>query len=95
MFSVKRFSFSYSLYLFLAILGAILALSTDLIPGFGLPTSVTRQAIGIKKLFTSAHVDHQYQIQIFSRDPLIIYIRDFLSSEEIAHLLRERYLFQP
>ena len=35
--------------------------------------------------------EHQYQVQIFSRDPLILYIQNFVSSEEIAYLLRVAY----
>lgn len=37
------------------------------------------------------HEDQKYQVQIFSRDPLIVYIRNFVSSVEIAHLLDIRY----
>ncbi|KAJ5538943.1 hypothetical protein N7494_008422, partial [Penicillium frequentans] len=28
-----------------------------------------------------------YEVQVFSQDPLILYIRDFLNSEEIAHIV--------
>lgn len=31
-----------------------------------------------------------YEVQVFSQDPLILYIRDFLSEEEIQHLLEVR-----
>lgn len=34
---------------------------------------------------------HGYKTQIFSRDPLVIYIHDFVSSQEIAHLIKLRY----
>ena len=37
------------------------------------------------------HDEQRYQVQIFSRDPLIIFIRDFLSSDEITRLLYLRY----
>lgn len=31
-----------------------------------------------------------YEVQVFSHDPLILYIRDFLSEDEIQHLLKAR-----
>jgi len=34
---------------------------------------------------------HAYNIHIFSRDPLVIYIQSFLSNEEAEHLVRVRY----
>ena len=33
---------------------------------------------------------HGYEAQIFSHDPLVIYLKDFLSTEEVNHLLRIR-----
>lgn len=34
--------------------------------------------------------DHQYQVQIFSKDPLIMAIHPFITNDEIAHLLHVR-----
>jgi len=34
---------------------------------------------------------HAYNVYIFSRDPLVIYIKSFLSNEEAEHLVRVRY----
>ncbi|KAI1169583.1 putative prolyl 4-hydroxylase alpha subunit [Nemania sp. FL0916] len=59
---------------------------------------ITASAVGrivSKKVYSaliplrkSTSLNHQpYQVQIFSRDPQVIYIEDFLSKEEIAHLL--------
>ncbi|KAI9833463.1 MAG: hypothetical protein M1819_003621 [Sarea resinae] len=31
--------------------------------------------------------EHKYTVHIFSRDPLVVYIPDFVSAEEIAHVL--------
>lgn len=33
-----------------------------------------------------------YNVQIFSRDPLIIYIRSFLTKDEIDHVLKLRFV---
>ncbi|KAK5634808.1 hypothetical protein RRF57_010521 [Xylaria bambusicola] len=41
----------------------------------------------MRRLLNQGREDGRYQIQIFSRDPLILYIRDFVSSDEINHLL--------
>jgi len=35
--------------------------------------------------------DHSYTTHILSHEPLIIYIEDFLSADESAHLLKIRY----
>jgi hypothetical protein len=35
---------------------------------------------------------NDYHVQIFSRDPLIIYIRSFLSKGEIDHVLKLRFV---
>lgn len=35
---------------------------------------------------------NDYRIQIFSRDPLIIYVRSFLSKDEIDHVLKLRFV---
>ena len=39
--------------------------------------------------------DHEYRVQIFSTDPLVMVIHSFVSRDEIAHLLRIRYCSQP
>jgi len=43
----------------------------------------------LKDYHTTA-ASHGYEAQIFSRDPLVIYLKDFLSTEEVNHLLRIR-----
>jgi len=49
----------------------------------------TYQNRGSKDSHTKA-ASHGYEAQIFSRDPLVIYLKDFLSTEEVNHLLRIR-----
>jgi hypothetical protein len=40
-------------------------------------------------LWHSPHIEESgYQIQVFSQDPMILYVHDFLSKDEIAHLLK-------
>jgi hypothetical protein len=42
-------------------------------------------------IITSPHPNtHAYQVQVFSRDPLVLHIESFLSSDEIAHVLQIR-----
>lgn len=36
---------------------------------------------------------HQYEVQVFSQDPLILYVHNFLNKYEITHLLKARYTF--
>ncbi|KAK5995766.1 Prolyl 4-hydroxylase subunit alpha-1 [Cladobotryum mycophilum] len=36
---------------------------------------------------------HSYDVQIFSRDPLILYIENFVTQDEIQHLLELRHQF--
>lgn len=69
-----------ALYYILAIAGAILAVATVLLPWPSIFLKFVSQ--------TSAIPDHGYTAQIFSRDPLIMHIQNFISDEEIAHLLR-------
>ncbi|XXG96883.1 hypothetical protein Hte_003174 [Hypoxylon texense] len=76
----------------MAIAGAMLALVGHLLPDANISTSAVGQIVrnGVASIFTP-DLDvgtPQYQVQIFSRDPLIVFIRDFLSSYEIEHLLR-------
>lgn len=35
---------------------------------------------------------HSYNVHIFSRAPLVIYIESFLSEDEASHMVRERYV---
>lgn len=35
---------------------------------------------------------HSYNVHIFSRAPLVIYIESFLSDDEASHMVRERYV---
>ncbi|KAB5515113.1 putative prolyl 4-hydroxylase alpha subunit [Coniochaeta sp. 2T2.1] len=69
----KSPNFSQVLYFLIAIAGALL--------GSFYISSLPRNC-------SIPSPEHQYQAQIFSRDPLIFYIRNFVSREEIAYLLR-------
>lgn len=34
--------------------------------------------------------EHKHEVQIFSREPLILYIKDFMNEAEIVHVLKAR-----
>jgi len=98
---MTRFHFSHTFYLTAAIVGVMFAFLCHR-PNIKISTSVVpqtfRKAITITDMrsLRSPNLNHneqQYQIQVFSRDPLVIFIRSFLNSEEIAHLLQRRYVF--
>ncbi|KAI0187047.1 putative prolyl 4-hydroxylase alpha subunit [Xylaria flabelliformis] len=77
------------LYFLIPILGIMITLFRHLLPDYGISSSID---LIIRKHISGSHVpnqdNHQYEVQIFSRDPLIIYIQNFVSSEEVAHLLK-------
>ena len=96
--------FPPTFYVVLALAGALLALSGSRVFHF---SDLAHSSFFINKILHSlattntqtpaasvAHYDADpgYQVQIFSRDPLIIYIRNFVRSDEIAHLLDIRYV---
>jgi len=91
-------------YLLLALAGALLALSgsrvlhaSDLAHPSSFINKTLHSLATTNTQTPSTSVEHYgadpgYQVQIFSRDPLIIYIRNFVRSDEIAHLLDIRYV---
>ncbi len=96
---VKGLGFLHAFYLAAAIAGAVLALFGHS-PDLGIASSVVGQTFrkGISNTYLGRLAlskwcsgEQPYQAQIFSRDPLVIYIGSFLSEVEIAHLLRLRY----
>ncbi|KAI0533015.1 putative prolyl 4-hydroxylase alpha subunit [Xylaria digitata] len=81
------------IYFLIPMIGVIFALFGPLLPSLGVSSSsivpIVRKYIGyITYAPNQGNGDFEYKVQIFSRDPLIIYIRDFVSSEEITHLLQ-------
>jgi prolyl 4-hydroxylase len=90
-------SASYVIMFSLAVSGAFFAMFGHLLPGVGnlLSSSLgqaARQQISTLFAQPSNNEVHEYQTQIFSRDPLIVYIRNFVSSDEIDYLLQTRYV---
>lgn len=71
------------------------ALFGHLLPDFSISSSAVGQTV--RKQMASIctpnmnHDEQKYQVQIFSRDPLIVYIRNFVSRDDIAYLLDIRY----
>jgi len=95
MFSITGSRFSHTFYFTIALVGVIFALLSHLLPGIDISISVGTQILRkgvsrITNIYTPNlnHDEHRYEVQLFSWDPLIIVIRDFLSSDEITHLLR-------
>lgn len=98
---VSRMSFScpYALYFMIPIIGVMFTLFHPLLPDFSTSSSaislIIRNRIGNTDLMPNhGHSDPKYHIQLFSRDPLIVYIRNFVSGDEITHLLQVRYEFR-
>lgn len=75
----------------MAIVGAMFALFGHLLPTFSTSTSALGQLVRTQLTSTYPssieHPEQSYQVQIFSRDPLVVYIRNFLSADEISYLL--------
>ena len=94
MSSLTAPNFSRALFILVAVAGGLFAFTGPTLPDFGTLTTAVGHAIrdGISSIYTpNLNPDEQqYQVQIFSRDPLIVYIRNFISSDEIAHLLQVR-----
>ncbi|KAL1860558.1 hypothetical protein VTK73DRAFT_7285 [Phialemonium thermophilum] len=85
-----------AVYFTVALVGALLALFAGWRPQFDASTSVVgswarRARPDVHTSTPSTDAEHQYQVQIFSRDPLVIYVKNFVSSDEIAYLLAIRY----
>jgi prolyl 4-hydroxylase len=99
MASSKGSKLSYTLYFSFATIGLIIAVLGFLFPDLydsttgrvGLNLTIPKS---IRKYLSSpSHADHhQYRAQVFSRDPLVMYIHDFLTPEEIDYVLEYRYM---
>ncbi|GAW16599.1 hypothetical protein ANO14919_060320 [Xylariales sp. No.14919] len=81
------------LYFLIPIVGVILTLLSRSSHDFTISQSkigliIRKQIRKIGHLPNQGRSDQNFEVQIFSRDPLIIYIRNFVSSDEIAHLLQ-------
>ncbi|KAI3329927.1 putative prolyl 4-hydroxylase alpha subunit [Ustulina deusta] len=86
-------SFPYMLYFLIPLLGVMFTLFGPSLRNFSISSPaiglITRKQIGdIGQMPNQGHDDFKYQVKIFSRDPLIVYIRNFVSSDEITHLLQ-------
>lgn len=99
MASSKGSKVSPTIYFSFAAVGLIIAVLGLLFPDFydsntgrvGLSLTIPKSIQ--KYLLTPSHEDrHQYRAQVFSRDPLVMYIHDFLTPEEIDYVLKYRYV---
>lgn len=79
--SVSIGRYSWSIVSFFSLVAILLAYTSNK----GLPLGSSNLAGLLLK-----PQPHRYEVQIFSRDPLILYIRDFLSQGEIQHVLKKR-----
>ncbi|KAK0620906.1 hypothetical protein B0T14DRAFT_432644 [Immersiella caudata] len=52
------------------------------------PVLVVSQGLRWAGIIPPYHDTHPYQVQVFSRDPLVLHVDSFLSSDEIAHVLK-------
>ncbi|KAI3322296.1 putative prolyl 4-hydroxylase alpha subunit [Xylariaceae sp. AK1471] len=86
-------SFSQAIFLVVATAGAIFGLLgplTDFQISASTVSNIVRRRVvsALASLPThSSNDDQPYRIQIFSRDPLVIFVESFLSREEVSHLL--------
>ncbi|KAI1125134.1 putative prolyl 4-hydroxylase alpha subunit [Nemania abortiva] len=83
----------HMVFILIPVIGVIFTLFGPLFSNTDLSSSTIgllarKQISDIFRVSNRGHVDHEYQVQIFSRDPLIVYIRNFVSSDEIDYLLR-------
>lgn len=99
MASSKGSKLSSTLYFPFATVGFIIAVLGLLFPDIydsttgrvGLSLTIPKSIR--KYLSKPSHEDHhQYRAQVFSRDPLVMYIHDFLTPEEIDYVLEYRYV---
>jgi len=98
MFSISGSKYWNAFCATIALAGAIVALFGNLLPGVDLSASsgayIARRALNhISNVYTPAlnFKENSYEIQIFSWNPLVIIIQNFVSSDEITHLLTLRY----
>lgn len=99
MASSKGSKLSSTLYFSFATVGLIIAVLGLLFPDIYDSTtgrvglSLTTPKSIRKYLSNPSHEHHhQYRAQVFSRDPLVMYIHDFLTPEEIDYVLEYRYV---
>lgn len=48
--------------------------------------------VGNKESISETCPEHHYNVHIFSKDPLVIYIPDFITEEEASHLREITYV---
>jgi prolyl 4-hydroxylase len=97
--SSKGSKLSPTLYFSFVTAGLILAALGLVFPDFydsntgRIGLSITIPKSVRKYMSNPSHEDqHHYRAQVFSRDPLVIYIHDFLTAEEIDYVLEYRYV---
>lgn len=81
---IVRFLRTQRFTIAILLLGFFLFILSDL--KWGLSASYIGRLLGYYK-----DIGTDFQVQIFSRDPLIVYIDNFVSQDEIDHLLNIRY----
>jgi prolyl 4-hydroxylase len=67
--------------------------------GYETKTEIRRGSVGHVEIGRNGEVkevqscpDHGYKTHIFHRDPLVIYIEDFVSKKEMDHIIDIRYV---
>lgn len=100
MASSKGLKLSSTLYFSFATVGLIIAVLGLLFPGIydstsgrvGFSLTIPKSVQKYLSIIPSHEDHHKYRAQVFSRDPLVMYIHDFLTPEEIDYVLEYRYV---